>query len=207
MGNTLADREGSMKSVLVAVSAVFTAAVAGCATPGASTEKVVGAASAADADQVQAVSLETVGAGNAPIEAVRCSLRNDKGTWDLRTPGSVSVTRSTRPLEIVCLKPGYRAFVHATESQGGLLVSAAKGAAVGGVASAVAATPLLAIPVFGPFIYAGAVGGTALLGGTVTAVMDHNKGTPYRYPDRLVLPMTPDAGRAAGGLPGRAPTP
>ena len=65
----------------------------------------------------------------------------------------------------------------------------------GGWVSALAATPLLAIPVFGPFIYAGAVGGSALLGGTVNAVLDHNKGTPYRYPDLIVLPLVADAER------------
>jgi hypothetical protein len=193
MYDTLADREGSMKSVLAVIAA---AVAAGCATPGPSTEKVVGSAPAADAGQVQSVALETVDAAQAPVEAARCSLRNDKGTWEVRTPGSASVMRSTRALEIVCLKPGYRAFVHATESQGDLVGSAVKGAALGGAATAVVATPLLAIPVFGPLIYAGTVGGTALLGGAVSAVMDHDKGTPYRYPDRLVLPLTPEhAGR------------
>lgn len=194
MYDTLADREGSMKSVLAVIAAA--AIVAGCATPGATTEKTVGSAPAADADQVQTVALETVDAAQSVVEAARCSLRNDKGTWEIRTPGSASVMRSTRPLEIVCLKPGYRAFVHATESQGDLIGSVVKGATLGGAATAVVATPLLAIPVFGPLIYAGTVGGTALLGGTVSAVMDHGKGTPYRYPDRLVLPLTPEtAGR------------
>jgi hypothetical protein len=192
MDDTLADREGTMKSVLAVIAAA--AVAAGCATPGTSTEKVVGSAPAADADQAQSVTLETVDAAQSPVEATRCSLRNDKGTWEIRTPGSASVLRSTRPLEIVCLKPGYRAFVHATESQGDLVGSAVKGAAIGGAATAVVATPLLAIPVFGPLIYAGTVGGSALLGGTVSAVMDHGKGTPYRYPDRLVLPLTPEHG-------------
>jgi len=191
MDYTLADREGTMKSVL----AVLVAAIAaGCATPGTMTENVVGSAPSADAGQVQPVALETVDASRSPVEAARCSLRNDKGTWEIRTPGSASVMRSTRPLEIVCFKPGYRAFVHATESQGDLVGSAVKGAAIGGAATAVLATPLLAIPVFGPLIYAGTVGGTALLGGTVSAVVDHGKGTPYRYPDRLVLPLTQEPG-------------
>ena len=181
-----------MKSVLVAVG--FASLATGCATPGAPTEQVVGGAVPAQTDQVQAVAVETEDASKAPVEAVRCSLRNDKGAWEVRTPGTANVMRSTRPLEIVCLKPGYRAFVHATESQGDLIGSAFKGAAIGGAATAVVATPLLAIPVFGPLIYAGTVGGTALLGGTVSAVVDHGKGTPYRYPDRLVLPLTPEPG-------------
>lgn len=180
-----------MKGVLAI--AVLIAAMSGCATPGSRTEVAVGAQPVADVDQVQSIAVEAVDANQTPIEAVRCSLRNDKGRWDMRVPGSVSVIRSTNPLEIVCLKPGYRAFVHATESQGGLLLSAAKGAALGGAVSALAATPLLAIPVFGPFIYAGTVGGTALLGGGVNAALDHSKGTPYRYADRLVLPLSPEA--------------
>ena len=42
------------------------------------------------------------------VDGVSCTLRNDKGTWALVTPGKVQVERSLQPLEIECAKEGFR---------------------------------------------------------------------------------------------------
>lgn len=36
-----------------------------------------------------------------------CTLSNDRGTWRLTTPGTVSVLKSRAPLKMSCTMPGY----------------------------------------------------------------------------------------------------
>ena len=40
-----------------------------------------------------------------PVE-VSCELRNDKGSWDVKTPSNVSVRKSNEDLEVTCKKDG-----------------------------------------------------------------------------------------------------
>lgn len=42
-------------------------------------------------------------------EGASCKLSNDKGTWIVRAPGSVTVTRAYGDLTVVCTKEGFGA--------------------------------------------------------------------------------------------------
>jgi hypothetical protein len=42
---------------------------------------------------------------NKPIDAV-CQLKNDKGSWDAKTPSNVTVRKSNEDLEVTCKKDG-----------------------------------------------------------------------------------------------------
>ena len=73
----------------------------------------------------QPVSIETNLKG-APVVGAYCKLNNDKGTWFVTTPGSITIHRSIQNLDIKCDKEGV---------QPGLLSvkSAAKGMAFGNI--------------------------------------------------------------------------
>jgi uncharacterized protein YceK len=52
----------------------------------------------------QNVSVET-----PPVTGAACSLKNDKGSWQIvSTPGSAVVHKSTQPIFIHCQKKGYK---------------------------------------------------------------------------------------------------
>jgi len=52
-----------------------------------------------------------------PIAATSCTLKNDKGQWQLNTiPGSVKVHRSKKPLLITCYSPKYGTVKQTIES-------------------------------------------------------------------------------------------
>jgi hypothetical protein len=127
---------------------------------------------------------------DGPVMNARCMLKNDKGAWEASTAASVEIMRSSKPLEITCLGSGFQVALQKSESVGDVFESAAQGAAVGGAVSAVAAMPLLAIPIFGPAIYAGTVGGSALLAGGLNAAVDHSQGTVYFYPAIITIRLT-----------------
>lgn len=55
--------------------------------------------------QSQPLSVETLVNGE-PVKNVSCKLANDKGEWFVKTPGSVTVTRSVSDLRIACYKEG-----------------------------------------------------------------------------------------------------
>lgn len=162
------------------------AAAAGCAE----TPEKKQAAIADDPEAMQLVKIEAV-SDAGPVTGARCGVKNDKGGSEIITPGVAEVIRSARPLEILCFMQGYRVAIQSIESTGDLIGPAATGAVVGGGVSAIAALPLLAIPVMGPFMYAGAVGGSALLGGTLNAADKHMKGKIYSYPPTLLVTMVP----------------
>ncbi len=46
-------------------------------------------------------------AGAASLASVQCALDNKKGSWDVTTPGSVTVHRGSEPLDVKCTKDGY----------------------------------------------------------------------------------------------------
>lgn len=54
----------------------------------------------------QAVSVQTFAADGKELDAARCDLTNDEGTWFVTTPGSTIVKRSNRDMQVVCRKPG-----------------------------------------------------------------------------------------------------
>jgi hypothetical protein len=54
----------------------------------------------------QVVSVQTTGAAGE-IDGVQCALNNKKGTWQVTSPGSVTVHRGSEPLGVSCTKNGY----------------------------------------------------------------------------------------------------
>jgi TonB family protein len=141
-----------------------------------------------DPEALQLVKVEAVGP-DGPIAGARCGVKNDKGGSEIVTPGVAEVIRSARPLEILCFLNGYRVAIQSIDSTGDIVGPAATGAVVGGGLSAVAALPLLGIPVMGPMMYMGVVGGSALMGGALNAADKHTKGRIYSYPPSLLVRM------------------
>jgi TonB family protein len=164
---------------------VCVALLGGCAT---TPDKKPAAAVVQDPEALQIVRVETHGPAG-PMSA-RCGLKNDRGGSEIVTPGVAEVIRSAKPLEIICFTSGFRVAIQSLDSTGDVVGSAATGVVAGGAVSAVAALPLLAIPVMGPIFYMGVVGGGALLGGAVNAADKHQKGKIYSYPPSIVVPMT-----------------
>jgi hypothetical protein len=63
----------------------------------------------------QSLSVKTVSAGG-DLSGAQCELDNNKGTWFVNTPGSVTVHRSYDRLNVTCKEPGYTANVVAVDS-------------------------------------------------------------------------------------------
>ncbi|HUP96886.1 MAG TPA: TonB family protein [Usitatibacter sp.] len=182
-----------LRSVVV-IAAVLTS---GCASAPSRKEA---APAVQDHEALQVVRIETLGP-QGPLSS-RCGVKNDRGTSEILAPGVAEVVRSAKPLEILCFTPGYRIAMRSLESTGDVIGSAATGVVAGGAMSAVAALPLLTVPVFGPLMYAGAVGGAALLGGAVNAADKHSQGKIYSYPPSAIVSMVPE-----GAMPGGAAAP
>ena len=181
---------------------VAAAILAGCASAPANKEP---AAAVQDLDALQVVRIETIGP-EGQVRA-RCGVKNDRGSSEILAPGVAEVIRSARPLEVLCFSQGYRIAMRSLESTGDVLGSAATGVVAGGAVSAVAALPLLTVPVFGPFMYAGAVGASALLGGAVNAADKHSEGKIYSYPPSVLISMVPESaliGSVTPAQPGHA---
>jgi hypothetical protein len=66
---------------------------------------VSGCASIMDGSQ-QTLSVRTV-SGWKQVAGAQCMVDNNKGTWYVTTPGTVTVHRSYDPLNVVCHKAGY----------------------------------------------------------------------------------------------------
>jgi hypothetical protein len=62
------------------------------------------------------LSLETKSATGDEVSGANCKMVNDKGTWFVVTPGSVSVHRSLADLSILCTKDGFQPANNATPS-------------------------------------------------------------------------------------------
>lgn len=75
--------------------------------------------------QNQSLSVETLQAGK-PLSGANCKLVNDKGSWFVTTPGSVTVRRSGDALNLRCEKEGIEPGVTAVQS-------ATKGMAFGNI--------------------------------------------------------------------------
>ena len=54
----------------------------------------------------QSMSVQTYLADGQDVEGVKCEMTNDEGTWLVLTPGSASVHRSNKDLQVVCKKTG-----------------------------------------------------------------------------------------------------
>jgi len=54
----------------------------------------------------QSVSVETREQAGAAVAGASCELSNDEGKWFVTTPGSVSIHRSNKDLQVLCKKEG-----------------------------------------------------------------------------------------------------
>lgn len=100
--------------------------------------------------EMQSVSVTTHTESGSSVDKAKCTLRNDKGSWETTTPAFVGVRRSSEDLTVECSREGHPP---------GLLRAISR--AAGGM--------------FGNIIFGGGIG----------AIIDHNKGTGYDYPDVL----------------------
>ena len=56
---------------------------------------------------MQTLSLTTHAEDGKVAEAAKCTLKNDKGTWESSSPGFISVHRSAEDLTVECKKEGF----------------------------------------------------------------------------------------------------
>lgn len=105
-------------------------------------------------NEMQPLSLKTQDDKGQNLEGAKCTLRNDKGSWDATSPAFVQVRRSSDDLLVECKSEG--------QPVGSLR---AISRAAGGM--------------FGNIIFGGGIG----------AIIDHNKGTGYNYPNDLPVKM------------------
>ena len=74
----------------------------------------------------QSLSLETKTPAGVQLAGASCQLTNDKGTWFVATPGTVSVHRSYSDLQSLCTRDGFQSNIRGTPS-------ATKGMAFGNI--------------------------------------------------------------------------
>lgn len=83
----------------------------------------------------QVLSVQTT-LGSYDVAGASCKIDNNKGTWYVQTPGTVTVHRSYDPLNVRCEKDGFGPGIATTESStkgmayGNILVGGLIGAAV-----------------------------------------------------------------------------
>ena len=105
-------------------------------------------------DSTNPVRFETYGANGAEIKDAECKLENDYGQQVIKTPATVNVRRSSKDLQVTCVKAG--------EADGrGVAISRANAGMAGNI----------------------------IFGGGIGAIIDHNKGTAYTYPQWVQVVM------------------
>lgn len=57
--------------------------------------------------EMQTLSVSARDSSGQPLEQAQCSLKNDRGSWQVATPGTVPVRRSAEDLIVECRKDGY----------------------------------------------------------------------------------------------------
>ena len=67
---------------------------------------VTGCSTISGSGTSQSISVQTLAADGSPIDAARCDMTNDEGTWFVTTPGSTVVHRSNKDLQVICKKAG-----------------------------------------------------------------------------------------------------
>ena len=126
--------------VRLLASLVATVAVTGCAS-------IVN-------DSTNPVRFETFSANGVEIKDAECKLENDYGAQMVKTPATVNVRRSSKDLQVTCVKAG--------EADGrGVAISRANAGFAGNI----------------------------IFGGGIGAIIDHNKGTAYTYPQWVRVVM------------------
>ncbi len=158
--------------IALAVSAFL---LVGCANPGIST--------------TQSVRLET-----PDCDMAQCELSNDMGRWTVTsTPGAVSITTSSQPLEIACRARNSSAPLVPTRAPSAIDERGRAGAVSGGLVGAGAGAavvaplaPLLATPA-APFVIIFVAGVAGVGAGAGTYVDEASR--LLRYPDTIAVPL------------------
>lgn len=57
-------------------------------------------------DKMQSLAVTTQTSDGKLVEKAKCSLKNDKGSWQVETPGTVAVHRSAEDIVVECKKDG-----------------------------------------------------------------------------------------------------
>lgn len=105
-------------------------------------------------DTTNPVRFETFNAAGVEIKDAECKLENDYGQQIVKTPATVNVRRSSKDLQVTCVKAG--------EKDGrGVAISRANAGMAGNI----------------------------IFGGGIGAIIDHNKGTAYTYPQWVQVVM------------------
>lgn len=105
-------------------------------------------------DTTTPVRFETLNAAGVEVKDAECKLENDYGVQTVKTPATVNVRRSSKDLQVTCVKSG--------EAEGrGVAISRANAGMAGNI----------------------------LFGGGIGAIIDHNKGTAYTYPQWMQVVM------------------
>jgi hypothetical protein len=55
----------------------------------------------------QPISITVKDSKGNTLEAVKCTVVNDKGAWEITAPGFVNITRSAADISVTCKKKGY----------------------------------------------------------------------------------------------------
>lgn len=105
-------------------------------------------------DSNSPVRFETFTAAGVEVKDVECKLENDYGVQTIKTPTTFNVRRSSKDLQITCVKAGQ------TDGRGVAVSRANAGMA-----------------------------GNIVFGGGIGAIIDHNKGTAYTYPQWIQVVM------------------
>lgn len=100
------------------------------------------------------IRFETISAAGVEIKGAECKLENDYGQQNVKTPATVNVRRSSKDLQVTCVKAG--------ETDG-------RAVAISRVNAGMA--------------------GNIIFGGGIGAIIDHNKGTAYTYPQWIQVVM------------------
>jgi hypothetical protein len=102
----------------------------------------------------QALTVGTMSKDKELLTCVECTLTNDKGSWKVKTPATVTVQKSGADLVVACEKVGH---------QPGTVRAISKAGA--------------------------GMWGNIIFGGGVGAIIDHSKGTAYKYPEEITVVM------------------
>ena len=54
----------------------------------------------------QPISVQTFNSDGSQLDGARCDMTNDEGTWFVMTPGSTTIRKSNKDLQVVCRKAG-----------------------------------------------------------------------------------------------------
>jgi len=83
----------------------------------------------------QSISVIAVGSNGISIQEASCTLINGKGTWNLKAPAAITISRSNDPLQISCSKLGYTTGIVSVTSdvKGGAYGNAIVGGGIGAI--------------------------------------------------------------------------